>query len=122
MRKLGLLNPLWRLRQLRRSLRPLRTFRLGISFFSNGFYFFPFFKKINKLIWFFDLLEVSMVMKTCLGILSEPRENGFVNRDMLFYMLNELSPEYFSSQSQVNRTIQGLFSEFSLLILRRYFC
>lgn len=47
-------------------------------------------------------------MKTCLGILSEPRENGFVNRDMLFYMLNELSPEYFSSQSQVNRTIQDV--------------
>lgn len=54
-------------------------------------------------------------METCFQILSQEKR---VTQRELFYKLLCDSPEYFTSQLQVNRTIQGHFSATSSIFVR----
>lgn len=59
---------------------------------------------------YFFYLIVWKVMEMCFQILVQEKR---VTQRELFYKLLCDSPDYFTSQLQVNRTIQGLFSDSS---------
>ncbi|MQL68544.1 hypothetical protein Taro_000851, partial [Colocasia esculenta] len=60
------------------------------------------------------LLTVWKIMKLCFQILGEKKQ---VTQRELFYKLLCDSPDYFTSQTQVNRTVQGHFQIFRFLVL-----
>lgn len=93
-----------------------KAFIRGIFFYNAFNFFFPFCFKIKSVL---DLIipienEVWKVMEMCFEILVQEKR---VTQRELFYKLLCDSPDYFSSQLQVNRTIQGHFSEFLLIHL-----